>query len=55
MMHCYAPNFEEVEGANWCGPVRLCVHLPKRISHLNARVNVNFAMVDVNFQTVSVT
>ena len=21
-MHCYAPNFEEVEGANWFGPVR---------------------------------
>ena len=20
-MHCYAPNFEELEGANWFGPV----------------------------------
>ena len=26
-MHCYAPNFEEVEGPNWFGPVRLSVHL----------------------------
>ena len=23
LMHCYAPNFEEVEGANWFGPVCL--------------------------------
>ena len=21
LMHCYAPNFEEVEGANWYGPI----------------------------------
>ena len=28
LMHCYAPNFEEVEGANWFGPVRLFSHLP---------------------------
>ena len=27
-MHCYAHNFEEVEGANWFGPVRLSIHLP---------------------------
>ena len=27
-MHCYAPNFEEVEGANLFGPVRLSIHLP---------------------------
>ena len=27
-MHCYALNFEEVEGANWFGPVRLSVLLP---------------------------
>ena len=27
-MHCYAPNFEEVEGANWFGPVRLSINLP---------------------------
>ena len=27
-MHCYAPNFEEVEGENWFGPVRLSIHLP---------------------------
>ena len=26
-MHCYAPNFEEVEGANWFGPVRLSINL----------------------------
>ena len=24
-LHSYAPNFEEVEGAYWFGPVRLCV------------------------------
>ena len=33
-MHCYAPNFEEVEGANWFGPVRLSVHLPSHQSSL---------------------
>ena len=27
-MHRYAPNFEEVEGANWFGHVRLSIHLP---------------------------
>ena len=27
-MHCYVPNFEELKGANWFGPVRLSVHLP---------------------------
>ena len=27
-MHCYSPNFKEVEGANWFGPVCLSVHLP---------------------------
>ena len=27
-MHCYAPIFEDVEVANWFGPVRLHVHLP---------------------------
>ena len=27
-MHCYAPNFKEVEGANWFGPVHLSIHLP---------------------------
>ena len=27
-MHCYVPNFEEVEEANWFGPVSLSVHLP---------------------------
>ena len=27
-MHCYAPNFEEVEGANWFGPVHLSINLP---------------------------
>ena len=27
-MHCYAPNLEEVEGANWFGPVHLSTHLP---------------------------
>ena len=27
LMHCCAPNFEEVEGANWFGPVRLSIHL----------------------------
>ena len=26
-MHCYAPNFKEVEGANWFGPVRLSIPL----------------------------
>ena len=25
-MHCYAPNFEELEEANWFGPVSLSVH-----------------------------
>ena len=28
-MHCYAPKFEEVEGANWFGPVRLTDTLSK--------------------------
>ena len=27
-MHCYAPNLEEVEVANWFEPVRLSIHLP---------------------------
>ena len=27
-MHCYAPKFKEVEGANWFGPYRLSIHLP---------------------------
>ena len=27
-MHCYAPNLEEVEGADWFGPVHLSIHLP---------------------------
>ena len=27
-IHCYAPNFKEVEGTNWFGTVRLSVHLP---------------------------
>ena len=27
-MHRYAPNFEEVEGANRFGHVRLSIHLP---------------------------
>ena len=26
-MHCYAPYFQEVEGANWFGPVRLSIQL----------------------------
>ena len=26
-MHCYAPNLEKVEGANWFGPVHLSIHL----------------------------
>ena len=29
LMHCYAPNFEEVEGANWFGTVSLSIHLPR--------------------------
>ena len=39
-MHCYVPNFEEVEGVNWFGPVRLSVHLPppqKKMFFLNFR------------------
>ena len=28
LMHCDAPNLEEVEGANWFGPVHLSIHLP---------------------------
>ena len=27
-MHWYVPNFEEVEGENWIGPVRLSIHQP---------------------------
>ena len=27
LMDCYAPSFEEVEGANWFGPVHLSIHL----------------------------
>ena len=27
-MHCYAPNFKEIEEANWFGPVQLPIHLP---------------------------
>ena len=27
-MHVYAPNFEEIEGAYWFGPIHLSVCLP---------------------------
>ena len=30
--HCYAPNFEEVEGAYWFGPVRGSVRASVRAS-----------------------
>ena len=35
LMHCYAPNFKEFEGANWFGPVRLSIHLPPYAPHPN--------------------
>ena len=36
-MHCYAPNFEEVEGANWFEPVRLLFHQPPTAPHIPSR------------------
>ena len=34
IMHCYAPNFEEVEGANWFGRVRLSIQQPLLLNPL---------------------
>ena len=46
-MHCYAPNFEELEEANWFGPISLSVYFsptsppPKKVFFFRFGVFVN--------------
>ena len=38
----YAPNFEEVEGAYWFGPVRLCVRGALRFAYGQELLEIGF-------------